>query len=174
VIEKIVSSFDVVINFELGSSDFFHPGVASTIYEGSKEIGQLGALSPNIIEKIGLKEDVFLFSLDIDAFKAKSLKKFTKFSKFPSIQRDLSFVVDKDITSHELSSLIKSKGGKYLTNLDLFDVYEGKGIEDNKKSLATSLIWQSSKTTLIDSDIDKVVEKIVNSVKKELDGDLRN
>ena len=174
VIEKIVSSFDVVINFELGSSDFFHPGVASTIYEGSKEIGQLGALSPNIIEKIGLKEDVFLFSLDIDAFKAKSLKKFTKFSKFPSIQRDLSFVVDKDITSHELSSLIKSKGGKYLTNLDLFDVYEGKGIEDNKKSLATSLIWQSSKTTLLDSDIDKVVEKIVNSVKKELDGDLRN
>ncbi len=174
VIEKIVSNFDVVINFELGSSDFFHPGVASTIYEGSKEIGQLGALSPNIIEKIGLKEDVFLFSLDIEAFKAKSLKKFTKFSKFPSIQRDLSFVVDKDITSHELSSLIKSKGGKYLTNLDLFDVYEGKGIEDNKKSLATSLIWQSSKTTLIDSDIDKVVEKIVNSVKKELDGDLRN
>ena len=84
------------------------------------------------------------------------------------------FVVDKGITSDELSILIKEKGGKDLKSLNLFDVYEGKGIEDNKKSLATSLIWQSSKTTLIDSDIDKVVEKIVNSVKKELDGDLRN
>ena len=174
VVEKIVSSFDAKINFDPKSSDFFHPGISSTIYDNSKEIGQLGALSPNIIGKIGLKQDVFLFSLDIGALKTKSLRKFTRFSKFPSIQRDLSFVVDKDITSYELSALIKSKGGKDLNSLDLFDVYEGKGIEKNKKSLAISLIWQSSKGTLLDSDIDQVVEKIVNSVKKELDGDLRN
>ena len=174
VIEKIISSFDNAINFDPKSSDFFHPGISSTIYSNSKEIGQLGALSPNIIRKIGIKEDVFLFSLDIEALKIKSLQKFTRYSKFPSIQRDLSFVVDKDITSHELSVLIKSKAGKDLNSLDLFDVYEGKGIENNKKSLAISLTWQSSKGTLLDSDIDKVVEKIVNSVKKELDGDLRN
>ena len=174
VVEKIVSSFDATINFDPKSSDFFHPGISSTIYDNSKVIGQLGALSPNIIGRIGLKEDVFLFSLDIGALKTKSLRKFTRFSKFPSIQRDLSFVVDKDITSHELSALIKSKGGKDLNSLDVFDVYEGKGIENNKKSLAFSLVWQSSKGTLLDSDIDKVVEKIVNSVKKELDGDLRN
>ena len=65
------------------------------------------------------------------------------------------------------------KGGKDLRSIDLFDVYEGKGIDDNKKSIAISLTWQSSKGTLIDSDIDTIVEKIVNSVKKELDGDLR-
>ncbi len=174
VIEKIISSFDIAINLEPKSSDFFHPGIASTIYKGTKEIGQLGALSPNIIGKIGLKEDVFLFSLDIEALETKSLRKFTKFSKFPTIQRDLSFVVDKNITSNELSILIKSKGGKDLISLDLFDVYEGKGIEDNKKSIAISLTWQSTKVTLLDSDIDKVIKKIVNSVKKELDGDLRN
>ena len=61
-----------------------------------------------------------------------------------------------------------------MKDLELFDVYEGKGIDDNKKSIAISLTWQSSKGTLLDSDIDKVVEKIVNSVKKELDGHLRN
>ena len=65
------------------------------------------------------------------------------------------------------------KGGKDLKDLDLFDVYEGKGIDSSKKSIAISLTWQSSKGTLLDSDIDKIVEKIVNSVKKELDGDLR-
>ena len=79
----------------------------------------------------------------------------------------------KDITSDLLSALITDKGGKDLKDLELFDVYEGKGIDDNKKSIAISLTWQSSKGTLLDSDIDKVVEKIVNSVKKELDGDLR-
>jgi phenylalanyl-tRNA synthetase beta chain len=174
VIEKILSSFDVAINFDPKSSDFLHPGISSTIYNGSKEIGLLGALSPNILGKLGLKEDVFLFSLDIEALKIKSLQKFTKFSKFPSIQRDLAFVIDKDITSHELNVLIKDKGGKDLNNLHLFDVYEGKGVDDDRKSIAISLTWQSSKGTLLDSDIDKVVEKIVNSVKKELDGDLRN
>ena len=79
----------------------------------------------------------------------------------------------KDITSDVLSALIVDKGGKYLKDVELFDVYEGKGIDNNKKSIAISLTWQSSKGTLLDSDIDKVVAKIVNSVKKELDGDLR-
>ena len=174
VIEKISSSFDAVINFESNSSDFFHPGISSSIRDGSKGIGQVGALNPEILRKIGLKEDVFLFSLDIDILKVKKLKKFKKFSKFPSIQRDLSFVVGKGVTSLELRMLIKDKGGKELKNLDLFDVYEGKGIEDNKKSITISLTWQSSKRTLLDSDIDKVVEKIVHSVKKELDGNLRH
>jgi phenylalanyl-tRNA synthetase beta chain len=173
-IEKIISNFDVATSFKPISSDIFHPGISSSIFDGSKEIGHLGALSPNILGKIGIKEDVFLFSVDIEILKTRSLQKFTKFSKFPSIQRDLSFVVGKDITSNKLSVLIKEKGGKDLNSLDLFDVYEGKGIEDSKKSIAISLTWQSPKGTLLDSDIDKVVKKIVNSVKKELDGDLRN
>ena len=61
-----------------------------------------------------------------------------------------------------------------LKDLELFDVYEGKGIDDNKKSIAISLTWQSSKGPLLDSDIDKVVEKIVNSVNQHLGGNLRN
>ena len=174
IIEKILSSFDISINFAPGSSDFLHPGISLTIYDGTKEIGKLGALSSNILERTGIKEDIFLFSLDIEALKIKSLKKFVTFSKFPSIQRDLSFVLDKDITSHELSILIKKEGGKDLIDLDLFDVYEGKGIEDSKKSIAISLTWQSLKGTLLDAEIDKVVKKIVNSVENELDGRLRD
>ena len=102
------------------------------------------------------------------------LNKFKNFSKFPSIQRDLSFVVDKTVTGQELSSLINAKAGKYIKTVSIFDVYEGKGIEENKKSIGFTLIWQSSKNTLLDSEIDKVVELIVNSVKEELGGYLRN
>jgi len=174
VVEKILDNFDLNINLKLKSPHFLHPGISSVIFNGSKEIGLLGALSPNILEEMGIKEDVFLFSIDIETLKTKSLRKFKKFSKFPSTQRDLSFVVRQDITSNALSTLITDKGGKDLKSLDLFDVYEGKGIDGNKKSIAISLTWQSSKGTLLDSDIDKVVEKIVNSVKKELDGDLRS
>ena len=173
VIEKILNNFNVSFNFKPKSPHFLHPGISSTIYNGSQEIGILGALAPNVLEEIGIKEDIFLFSVDIETLKTKSLPKFKEFSKYPSSQRDLSFVVHKDVTSHALSALIINRGGKDLKHLDLFDVYEGKGIDSSKKSIAISLTWQSSKGTLLDSDIDKIVEKIVNSVKKELDGDLR-
>ena len=173
-VEKILASFDLSINFKSRSYDFLHPGISSTIYNGSKQIGLLGALSPHILGEMGIKDDIFLFSVDIDMLKIKSLQKFTQFSKFPSIQRDLSFVVNQDITSYELNTLIEENGGRYLKNIDLFDVYQGKGIDDRKKSIAISLTWQSSNSTLEDSDIDKVVKKIVNSIKKDLDGDLRN
>ena len=173
-VEKILASFDLSINFKSRSYDFLHPGISSTIYNGSKQIGLLGALSPHILGEMGIKDDIFLFSVDIDMLKLKSLQKFTQFSKFPSIQRDLSFVVNQDITSYELNTLIEENGGRYLKNIDLFDVYQGKGIDDRKKSIAISLTWQSSNSTLVDSDIDKVVKKIVNSIKKDLDGDLRN
>ena len=173
-VEKILASFDLSINFKSRSYDFLHPGISSTIYNGSKQIGLLGALSPHILGEMGIKDDIFLFSVDIDMLKIKSLQKFTQFSKFPSIQRDLSFVVNQGITSHELNTLIEENGGRDLKNIDLFDVYQGKGIDDRKKSLAISLTWQSSNSTLVDSDIDKVVKKIVNSIKKDLDGDLRN
>ena len=172
-VEKMLDNFDLAVKFEPNSYHFLHPGISSAIYNNAKEIGFLGALSPDTLDEIGIKAEIFLFSVDVGALKIKPTPKFKKFSKFPSTQRDLSFVMHKDITSDALSALITDKGGKDLKDLELFDVYEGKGIDDNKKSIAISLTWQSSKGTLLDSDIDKVVEKIVNSVKKELDGDLR-
>ena len=174
MVQTLLTDFDLKINFDLKSSPFLHPGMSSAIFDSHKEIGVLGALSPNILEEIGIEEDVFIFSIDTDLLKTKSIEKFTKFSKFPSIQRDLSFVLDKNITSDKLSALLMSLGGKHLKNLNIFDVYEGKGIDEGKKSIALTLTWQSSTGTLLDTDIDMVVEKIVNSVNQHLGGNLRN
>ena len=75
--------------------------------------------------------------------------------------------------SSSIENIIKSSAGKFFKDIEIFDVYEGKGIDDNKKSIAISVSWQSMEQTLQDSDIDAAVERIVNSVKKELDGELR-
>ena len=96
-----------------------------------------------------------------------------EFSKFPSSSRDLSFIVNKSIASSSIENVIKSSAGKFFKDIEIFDVYEGKGIEEEKKSIAISVSWQSMEQTLQDSDIDDAVERIVNSVKKELDGELR-
>ena len=120
-----------------------------------------------------MKEDLFLFSIDIDKLSFDSLKSFKEFSKFPSSSRDLAFLINKEVDAFSVEKAIKSSAGEYYKHLEIFDVYEGKGVDDHKKSIALSITWQSNTKTLLDSDIDKAVEKIVNSVKKELGGELR-
>ena len=85
----------------------------------------------------------------------------------------MSFIVNKSIASSSIENVIKSAAGKFFKDIRIFDVYEGKGIEEEKKSIAISVSWQSITQTLKDSDIDSAVERIVNSMKKELGGELR-
>ena len=153
--------------------DFLHPGMSSYIFCKKENVGFLGSIHPDILDKLGVKEDLFLFSIDIEKLSFDRLKSFKEFSKFPSSSRDLAFLINKEIDSFSLESVIKSSAGEYYKHLEIFDVYEGKGVDDLKKSMAISITWQSNKKTLLDSDIDKAVEKIVNSVKRELGGELR-
>ena len=98
---------------------------------------------------------------------------YKEFSKYPSSSRDLSFIVNKSIASSSIENVIKSAAGKYFRDIQIFDDYEGKGIEKEKKSIAISVSWQSTKQTLKDADIDFAVERIVESMKRELGGELR-
>ena len=79
--------------------------------------------------------------------------KYKEISKFPNIKKDLSIVVDKNIESLDIAKLIKKTGGSNLTNVEVFDVYEGKGIEEGKRSLAFSLTFGSQDKTLTDDEI---------------------
>ena len=103
----------------------------------------------------------------------ESSKSFEEYSKFPSSARDLAFVFDKEVNADEIKEVIQKSAGEFYKDLEIFDIYEGERIDAGKKSIALSISWQSSSKTLLDSDIDTAVEKIVNSIKKELDGTLR-
>jgi phenylalanyl-tRNA synthetase beta chain len=105
--------------------------------------------------------------------KDKSLTSFKQFSKFPSTSRDLAFLISKETSAASIQKIIESSAGDFFKGIKIFDVYQGKGIPEDKKSIALSVSWQSMEQTLVDSDIDNVIEKIVNSVKDELDGELR-
>ena len=89
------------------------------------------------------------------------------------MHRDLAIVISETVSADAISSLVRENAGEFLSELRIFDVYQGKGIEEEKKSIAISVSWQSAKQTLKDSDIDSAVERIVNSMKKELGGVLR-
>ena len=147
--------------------------MSSYIFCGKENVGFLGSIHPDILDKLGIKEDLFLFSIHIEKLSFDRLKSFKEFSKFPSSSRDLAFLINKEVDAFSVEKAIKGSAGEYYKQLEIFDVYEGKGVDDYKKSIALSITWQSNTKTLLDSDIDKAVEKIVNSVKKELGGELR-
>ena len=93
--------------------------------------------------------------------------KFKEISKFPVIKKDLSILVDKDIPSSEIATKIKRKAGKLLVDINVFDLYEGKNIDENKKSLAYSLTFGDSSRTLNDDEITVVMDKIIVDLEKD-------
>ena len=173
VVQDLVREFKGPCVFENCKIDFLHPGMSSLIKINNKIIGFMGSLQPTYLDRLGLNEDIYIFSLDLEGLQKNVSSSYKEFSKFPSSSRDLSFIVDKSISSSSIENVIKSAAGKFFKDIEIFDVYEGKGIEEEKKSIAISVSWQSTKQTLKDYDIDSAVERIVNSMKKELGGELR-
>ena len=173
VVQDLVREFKGPCVFENCKIDFLHPGMSSLIKINNKIIGFMGSLQPTYLDRLGLNEDIYIFSLDLEGLQKNVSSSYKEFSKFPSSSRDLSFIVDKSISSSSIENVIKSAAGKFFKDIEIFDVYEGKGIEEEKKSIAISVSWQSTKHTLKDYDIDSAVERIVNSIKKELGGELR-
>ena len=173
IVLDLLANFEVQHSFKPATNKFLHPGMSSSIVFKNKPVGFLGSLHPEYIEKLGLKQDIFIFSLEIPNLINKPITSYREFSRQPLTSRDLAFLINKEITAETLQQVIESSAGKFFKDIKIFDVYQGKGITDDKKSIALSVSWQSMKNTLLDSDIDTAVEKIVNSVKSKLGGELR-
>ena len=173
IVLDLLANFEVQYSFKPAANKFLHPGMSSSIVFNNKSVGFLGSLHPEYLEKLGLKQDIFIFSLEIPNLINKPITSYREFSRQPLTSRDLAFLINKEITAETLQQVIESSAGKFFKDIKIFDVYQGKGITDDKKSIALSVSWQSMKNTLLDSDIDTAVEKIVNSVKSKLGGELR-
>ena len=175
-LEAVYSFYTQPIEFKKGSHPFLHPGKTASINLKSKKntIGVIGSLNPKISERYDLKEDIYLFEILAESLEKDISKRFKDFSRQPSIHRDLSFVVDNQLESSKLIRLISKNAGKNLVDLEVFDVYEGKGIPKGKKSLAFALTWQSKKRTLEDKEVDVYIKKIVSCLSKELGAKLRD
>ena len=104
----------------------------------------------------------------------RAIPLFEDIPKFPSIKRDLAIVVDEGVDAETVSNCIRRVSTTLLTNLKLFDVYQGKGIDSGRKSLAFSLTLQDKERTLTDQDVDVTIDEILSTLNKELGATLRN
>ena len=159
--------------FKKGQISYLHPGKTAFLYKAQKLVGYIGAVNPKLLDKFDIKDEVNFFEIDINEISSNKNLKFSKFSRYPLAQRDLSFVVDEGIASSTITSAIASNAGTNLKEINLFDVYVGKGISKGEKSLTYSLSWQSKSRTLTDEEVDKIVVKIVSFLSKKFNAKLR-
>ncbi len=155
------------------SNPILHPGQGADVMYNNQQIGFIGALHPAVMPRLDLVQPVFLFELELAPILRSKLPKFVEMSKFPSIRRDIAITVDTDISVQSLIDCTYSIKSKILQEVFVFDVYTGKELRNNRKSVALGLILQDFSRTLVDGDVDKIVVKILYQLKKQYNAILR-
>ncbi len=150
-----------------------HPGQSAQIMTMDAVVGWMGMLHPVLEEKLGIAQPVYLFELDLSLLAQRVLPKYQAVSKFPAIRRDLALLVKKDVLAVALENAVKKAATPQLVSYYLFDLYTGKGIPEDQKSVALSLILQDATRTLEDAEINRMVDTIVASLQEEVGAVLR-
>ena len=121
-------------------------------------------------------EYIYVFEISLEKILDKKVReiKYKEISKYPSVNKDVAFIVDDSVKSEEIVSIIKKIGGRMLESIDVFDVYKGENVSDGKKSLAYSLVFKNSDRTLTDEEVTNLFEKIILEVENKLGAELRN
>ncbi len=151
-----------------------HPGQTAQVTKNGKLVGYVGSLHPELTRKLGLNGRTLIFELLLTEVLEQKIPQACAISRFPANRRDLAVVVKEDIDAKKVLQLIEKVGGNYLIDLNLFDVYTGDGVEDGFKSLAIALVLQDIEKTLEEKDITDVIDRVVDSLKTELNASLRD
>ncbi|MBI2627965.1 MAG: phenylalanine--tRNA ligase subunit beta [Candidatus Niyogibacteria bacterium] len=147
---------------------FFHPYQASEIKIGEKKIGLIGALHPEAGKEFKIKGKAAFSELDFDLLLnlVAEENEYLPISKYPAVTRDLAILVPIETKMAEVADVIENSGGEFLIDADLFDVYQGKELEEEKKNFAFHLIFQSQEKTLSDQEVDRLMEKIIKALEE--------
>ncbi|WP_047303152.1 phenylalanine--tRNA ligase subunit beta [Pseudomonas fluorescens] len=159
--------------FVPGKHPALHPGQTARIERDGREIGYLGAIHPELAKTLGLDRPVYVFELVLSEVAQGRLPKFHELSRFPEVRRDLALLADRDVAASAVLDVIRENAGEWLTDLRLFDVYQGKGIDPHRKSLAVGLTWQHPSRTLNDDEVNSTMQNILTSLEQRLNATLR-
>jgi len=156
-----------------GAHRSLHPGQCASIETVEGTVGWLGMLHPRICQALKYTPNVFVFELNLNKVGEGSLPAFKVLSKFPIVTRDLSFVIDENISSQAVRDCVGQCSGDVLKKLELFDVYHGEGVDSGKKSVTLSLTFQASSHTLNDEEVESLRTNVMEVLGTELGASLR-
>ncbi len=157
----------------------FHPGKAANLHLEGKVIGSFGEIHPLISDKFDVPRNTYIFNLDLTSLLMASTRTsnwiptYKEYSTYPSMERDIAILVDKEILSADISSLIKKTDNKLLENVILIDRYVGTNIPDSKCSLTFRITYRSMEGTLTEDKIQTIHSKIINEITSKFKAEIR-
>ena len=171
-----LSRFKKDFRFMRAEHPALHPGRCAALYfkEACCIIGYMGALHPVLVKKLDLVGTPYLFEMELKAITKTKLPHYQINSKFPTVRRNLSIVVDRDVEASQIEEEITQNSGHLLIMSEIFDIYESsEHIEFGEKSIALGLTFQDSSRTLINEDIKQIIECITAALKRKFNAKLR-
>jgi phenylalanyl-tRNA synthetase beta chain len=171
VMEELLDSLGFTNRYSLVVKDIpieFHPKASASIILNGERIGVIGKIHPNIS-----RDNIYLMEINLDVLEKLNVKKleYQEISKYPSISKDVAFILDKDITNEDIMRDMKKSAGKYLTDVVLFDIYD---IDSKTHSLAYKMVFSSRDGTLTDEEVMPIFDKVIEDIKQKYNATLRD
>ncbi|MCK4387965.1 MAG: phenylalanine--tRNA ligase subunit beta [Dehalococcoidia bacterium] len=174
VVESLFNQLGLVVTFEVSDDESLFPGRAVDIIISGDKVGIIGELHPKVTQAFELSGTVYLIEMDMEKLldKTTRLKEYRAIPRFPGLSRDISLVIDKQVTYQQVEGIIQSF--PLASKATLFDLYIGKQLPEGKKSFAVRIAYQSPERTLTDEEINKTQEQMLDRLRQELGATLRS
>jgi len=175
VIENIADILGIQLKFVSGGPEFYHPGRKAQVMVKNTLVGEMGEIHPEVGANFDIDERVFVAQLYLDALyeKANDFRVYKALPKYPAAERDLALIVKDEVTAGDLMACIKKNGGKFLEAVELFDVYKGKPLATDQKSLAFSMLFRAADRTLTDDEVGAAMQNVMDNAKKMFGAEIR-
>lgn len=173
---ETIMSLSKIGSWELKREEnpLYHPGRSGAIYVEQSKVGFIGQIHPSLTKNWDIKQEVYVIDLDLEKVVENSENRFEYKSvvKYPAVKRDIALIVNKEVEGGNLTKVIK-ESSKLITHAQIFDVYEGKGIDTGKKSIAITVTMQKN-GTLKDSEINFFMKNALQKLEEKFDAKLRS
>jgi phenylalanyl-tRNA synthetase beta chain len=162
------------LEFHRATHPALHPGQGAEILQAGRRIGWIGTLHPRWVQKYELPHAPVLFEVAAEAVLARAVPKFIEVSKFPPVRRDLAVIVDENVDAEVMLAACRKEAPPQVTETAIFDLYQGKGIDSGKKSLAFRFLMQDTQKTLTDQEVDAVIARLTQVLSDRFGAKLRS
>lgn len=168
------SVFASELAWRASTRPFLHPGQSADIYHNDLCLGFVGALHPQTLQALGIKNcPMWVFELRQDALAQGRLPHFQALPRYPFVRRDLALLVEENVPAAELLQFIRQELGEHLVGLCLFDAYQGDNVPAGKKSLALGMELQDFNKTLLDEEVEAIIVQLIERLKQKFNSELR-
>lgn len=160
--------------FRAGEHPTLQPGQTLLIdNQQGRAVGYAGKVHPHLEKALGLSQPAYLFELSLSAINQRELPQYREITRFPAVRRDIAVLVDPEVAFGDLRHTVMQNSGPYLRDLKVFDVYHGKHIENNRKSVALGLTFQHNSRTLTDQEVGLAMDAVIAALENDYSAKLR-